>query len=85
MASRELVEKLRRELLPEPPRPKIDHQAEKRAHQVWLDRQRGMDIVHRQQAIDAVWERTLQARAEREANAERWSYHRGPGDPDYPR
>jgi hypothetical protein len=85
MASRELVEKLRRELLPERPQPKVDHQAEKRAHQVWLDRQRGMDTIYRQQAIDAVWERTQRVKAEREAEAEHWSYHRCPGDPDWSR
>lgn len=82
MANRELVEKLRRELLPDPhERPRFDYQAEKRAHQIWLDRQRGMDAVHRQQAIDAVWERTQRARAE--ADSDRWSYHRAPGDSDW--
>jgi hypothetical protein len=52
-----------------------------RAEQEWARRQEELGI-RRQQAIDAVWERTLEARREQEEAAGR-SCHRGPGDPDY--
>jgi hypothetical protein len=52
-----------------------------RAEREWAERQRDLGI-RRQQAIDSVWERTLEAKREQEEESAR-SCHRGPGDADY--
>ena len=41
------------------------------------ERQRELDMIRHQQAIDAAWQRTLAAEAEAEAEA---GFHRGRGD-----
>jgi hypothetical protein len=48
------------------------------------DRLSDVELWRRQAAIDAAWERTLEARREIESE---WaaSCHRGPSDPDYPK
>jgi hypothetical protein len=81
-ASRELIEELRRELLPDPA------PAEQREAQIYqikqerLDRQqRELSDIRRQQAIDSVWRRTLEARADVEADYAR-GCHRGRNDSD---
>lgn len=77
--SPEFVAELRKALLPQPkplppPKPTAD--------EVWNERQRTLSIDRYQRAIDAVWERTLQARAEVEARGAA-SCHRGPADSDW--
>ena len=42
------------------------------------------ELWRRQCALDAAWERTLEAKRELERDAA-MECHRGPGDPDYPR
>jgi len=42
------------------------------------------ELWRRQCALDAAWQRTLDARRELERDAA-MECHRGPGDPDYPR
>lgn len=54
------------------------------AQERWEARQRELPAELRQRAIDSVWEQTLEARREIEAEAAR-SCHVGPGDPDYRR
>jgi len=53
------------------------------AREKWEERQRNLAAEYRQQAIDAVWERTLQEKAEAEARAMARSFHKGPGDADW--
>lgn len=72
------VAKLRDLLLPKP-KPEPDRTD---AQTRWDERQREMELVRRQQIINSVWERTVAARAEAEAQR---GFHRGPGDPDWPR
>jgi hypothetical protein len=83
MTRQERIDKLRRECLPDPP--PDEEQREARIYQIKQERldrqQRELSDIRRQQAIDSVWERTLAARAELEADAARCC-HRGPGDPD---
>lgn len=83
-ASKEFLEKLRRELLPDPPPTAEELKAQRKAiaEERWNTRQREMAEINRQRAIDAVWERTLAARAEAET---RYGFHRGPGDSDWNR
>jgi hypothetical protein len=47
------------------------------------DRLSDAELWRRQAALDAAWERTLEAKRELEAERAA-SCHRGPGDPDYP-
>jgi hypothetical protein len=46
------------------------------------DRLSEQELIRRQAALDAAWERTLEARRE---YAARWdgTWHKGPGDPDW--
>jgi hypothetical protein len=75
--SPELLAKLRRELLPaEPPVSRVS------ATERWNERQRELDAVARQRAIDAVWERTLKARAAAENKAAQ-CFHRCIDDEDF--
>jgi hypothetical protein len=71
---------------PAPPAPsaaELNREAQAhRAEEQWAERQANLTAYRRQQAIDAVWERTVQARAEDEARAAA-GCHRGPGDPDW--
>jgi hypothetical protein len=55
-------------------------QGQRIAQERWEARQRELSAIQRQRAIDAVWERTLAAKAE--AEAKRLCFHRWPGDPD---
>lgn len=73
--SPEFVAKLRDLLLPKPSPPDRTE-----AQDRWEQRQRDMELMRRQAAIDSVWERTVAAR-----EAEAPGFHRGPGDPDWPR
>jgi hypothetical protein len=87
MTREERIEKLRLELLPDPPPPTAEQLKAQRkaiAQERWDTRQREMADINRQRAIDFVWERTLAARAEIEAGAARCC-HRGPGDRDWGR
>jgi hypothetical protein len=47
------------------------------------DRLSQAELWRRQAALDAAWQRTLEARRELERDAA-MECHRGPGDPDYP-
>jgi hypothetical protein len=51
------------------------------ADERWAQRMAQMPAERLQRAIDSVWERTVEARLELEAQAAR-SCHRGPFDPD---
>jgi hypothetical protein len=73
----EILEKLRRDLLPsKPERPAPT------AQERWDNRQRELEQGRYQAAIDTVWERTLEVRREAEARAGQ-GCHRGPGDEDW--
>jgi hypothetical protein len=52
------------------------------AQQRWEQYQRELPAIRRQQAIDSVWEKTLEARREIDAE-EAQSCHVGPCDPDH--
>jgi hypothetical protein len=54
------------------------------AQERWKQHQRDLPAELRQRAIDSVWEQTLEAKRELEAEAAR-TCHRGPGDPDWHR
>lgn len=83
MTREERIEKLRLELLPDPQPTAEQLKAQRKAiaQERWDQRQREMADINRQRAIDFVWERTLAARAEIEADAARCC-HRGQNDPD---
>jgi hypothetical protein len=53
------------------------------AQERWQQRMEQMPAERLQRAIDSVWEQTVEARRELEAEAAR-SCHRGLGDPDWP-
>jgi hypothetical protein len=80
----QIAAELMEELLPQPPKvSSAEHNRRARllvAEDRWEQRQAELTQIERQRAIDAVWERTLAARAElaREAGC-----HRGQGDPDF--
>lgn len=59
--SPEFVAKLRKQLLP---KTEVDGNRKQLASHRWDERQRDLPPDYRQRAIDAVWERTLQARVE---------------------
>jgi hypothetical protein len=54
------------------------------ARERWEERQREIaETMRRQQAIDAVWERTVAEREWAEERAMERAYHKGPGDSDW--
>jgi hypothetical protein len=53
------------------------------AEDAWRQRQSQLPAERLQRAIDSVWEKTVAAKQEREAQAAARSFHRGPGDPDW--
>lgn len=59
--SPEFIAKLRKQLLP---KPDASGDRKQLASHRWDERQRDLPPDYRQRAIDAVWERTLHARAE---------------------
>jgi hypothetical protein len=87
--SPEFVAKLMQELLPQGDQPPeaapSGGDGKRRAETRWEERQRELSALHRQQAIDAVWETTLRAKAEAEAKVVHRSFHRAACDPDWPR
>ena len=82
--SPEFIAKVRAALLPKAARAQSPaERARRQAAERWEARQRNLTQLARQQAIDAVWERTLQERVAAEASATERSFHKAPGDPDW--